>query len=82
MFSLIESSFGRSVRRKTVEGASRKEYLEEEGSSQRHVGNGGLKGIVEGDGQEYGVRKHNIRSWEVLRIRTEKERRKWLCRGW
>jgi hypothetical protein len=57
MFSLIESSFGSSVRRK---GALQKEYLVEEGSSQRHVGNGGLKGSVEGDGQEYGVRKHSI----------------------
>lgn len=35
MFSLIESSFGRSVRRKTVEGASRKEYFEEEDGARR-----------------------------------------------
>jgi hypothetical protein len=54
MFSLM---FGSSVRRK---GALQKEYLVEEGSSQRHVGNGGLKGSVEGDGQQYGVRKHSI----------------------
>jgi hypothetical protein len=45
MFSVIESSFSRLVRRKTVEGASRKEYLEEEESLQRHVGNRGSKSL-------------------------------------